>query len=110
MVAGEICSSKSQISRFFCENNLETSRYRSTFPADPTAQRMILCDRRSGHRVGSRLLSAPASSTSENTMFNPQQLKKKTNHDIAYLVILLLFVAGIFLFAMNFVNTHLPLP
>ena len=47
---------------------------------------------------------------SENKMYNPQQLKKKTNHDIAYLVILLLFVVGIFIFAMNFVNTHLPLP
>ena len=43
-------------------------------------------------------------------MYIPQQLKRKTNHDIAYLIILLLFVAGIFIFAMNFVNTHLPLP
>jgi len=43
-------------------------------------------------------------------MYNPQQLRRKTNHDIAYIIILLLFVAGIFIFAMNFVNTHLPLP
>ena len=43
-------------------------------------------------------------------MYNPQQFKRKTNHDIAYLIILLLFVAGIFIFAMNFVNTHLPIP
>jgi hypothetical protein len=46
----------------------------------------------------------------ENKLYTPQQLKKKTSHDIAYLIILLLFVAGIFIFAMNFVNTHLPLP
>ena len=43
-------------------------------------------------------------------MFRPQEIKKKTSHDIAYLIILLMLVAGIFWFAMNFVNTHLPLP
>jgi hypothetical protein len=41
-------------------------------------------------------------------MYNPQQLKRKTNHDIAYFIILLLFTVGIFIFAMSFVNTHLP--
>ena len=55
------------------------------------------------------ILPSP-SLVSENSMYSPQQFKKKTNHDIAYLIILLLFVAGIFLFAMNFVNTNLPIP
>jgi len=56
------------------------------------------------------IILPPPYLSSENTMYNPQQFKRKTNHDIAYLIILLLFVAGIFIFAMNFVNTHLPIP
>ncbi|TMI59298.1 hypothetical protein E6H16_09100 [Candidatus Bathyarchaeota archaeon] len=57
-----------------------------------------------------RAIISPSNLNKENKMYNPQQLKKKTSHDIAYLIILLLFVAGIFIFAMNFVNTNLPLP
>ena len=37
-----------------------------------------------------------------------QEIKKKRSHDVAYLAILLVLTLGIFLFAMMFVNTHLP--
>ena len=60
--------------------------------------------------LDSTIISRTPSLATEIKMYNPQQLKKKTNHDVAYLIILLLFVAGIFLFAMNFVNTHIPIP
>ncbi len=37
-----------------------------------------------------------------------RQIKKKTDHDIAWLIILLLVILGIFLYAVMFVNSHLP--
>ncbi len=42
-------------------------------------------------------------------VYGQTQIKKKTNHDVAYLIILLLLALGIFLFAIMFVNSQLPI-
>jgi len=42
-------------------------------------------------------------------LLDQRQIKKKSNHDVAYLIVLLVLFLGIFLFAIMFVNSQLPI-